>query len=306
MKHRIGYACINLTTGIPLNRTCRLANASDSKLRELIKSNLDGLRQVLEWNRQNEIYHFRISSDVVPFASHEVNKIKWWEDFKDELQHIGTFIKKNNLKVAMHPSQIVNINSPREEVVKSSIKELEWHVKFLDSLELDSTHKIVFHAGGVYGDKPEAIKRFINVYKKLPEGFKSRLTLENDDKSYNVWDLIEINKAVGIPLVFDNLHHEVLNTQKPEDKDIESIMEIFFSTWDEKSGIPDIHYSTQKKGARAGSHAESINPEEFKEFFLKYMHLDFYIMFETKDKDKSVLAVYEMFKTYPALKNIEI
>ena len=306
MKNRIGYACINLTAGIQLNKTCRLANASDSKLRELIKLNLEGLIKVLEWNKENNIYLFRISSDVIPFASHEVNKIEWWKDFKYELHYIGTSIKENNLKVAMHPSQVVNINSPREEVIKSSLKELEWHVKFLDSLGLDSTHKIVFHTGGVYGDKPEAIKRFIKVYKALPDNFKSRLTLENDDKSYNVCDLIRINKEVGIPLVFDNLHHEVLNTHKPQDKDIESIMKAFFSTWDEKSGIPDIHYSTQKKEARLGSHAESINLEEFKEFYLKYKHLDFYIMFETKDKDKSVLAVYEMFKTDPVLKNIEI
>jgi len=222
------------------------------------------------------------------------------------LYDIGSFIKKNNLRVAMHPSQVVNINSPRIEVVKSSIKELEWHVKFLDSLGLDYTHKIVFHTGGVYGDKPEAVKRFIKVYKELPENFKSRITLENDDKNYNVWDLIEINNEVGIPLVFDNLHHEVLNTQKPEDKNIEVIMKTFFSTWNEKSGTPDIHYSTQKRGARAGSHAESINLQEFKEFFLKYMHLDFDIMFETKDKDKSVLCAYEMFKTDPDFKHIEI
>ena len=306
MKHRLGYACINLTTGIPLNRTCRLANATDLRLRELIKSNLDGLMQVLEWNKENNIYHFRISSDVVPFASHEINKIEWWKDFKDEFLAIGTYIKENNFRVAMHPSPVVYLNSPRAEVVKSSIKELEWHIKFLDALELDSSHKIVFHAGGVYGDKAEAIKRFINVYKGLPKNFKARLTLENDDKNYNVWDLIKINEAVGIPLVFDNLHHEVLNTQQPRDKDIEAILKTFFSTWDNKTETPDIHYSTQKEASRSGCHSESINLQEFKEFFLKYMHLNFDIMFETKDKDKSVLSAYKMFETDPDFKHLEL
>lgn len=306
MKHRLGYACINLTTGIPLNRTCRLANATDLRLRELIKSNLDGLMQVLEWNKENNIYHFRISSDIIPFASHEINKIEWWKDFKDEFPAIGTYIKENNFRVAMHPSPVVYLNSPRPEVVKSSIKELEWHIRFLDALELDSSHKIVFHAGGVYGDKTEAIKRFIKVYKELPKNFKARLTLENDDKNYNVWDLIKINEAVGIPLVFDNLHHEVLNTQQPRDKDIEAILKTFFSTWDNKTEIPDIHYSTQKEASRSGSHSESINLQEFKEFFLKYLHLNFDIMFETKDKDKSVLSAYKMFKTDPDFKHVEL
>ncbi len=306
MKHRIGYACINLSIGIPLNRTCRLANASEEKLRELIQSNLSGLKQVLQWNRDNNIRLFRISSDTIPFASHLVNKIKWWQDYKDELADIGQFLKDSDIRVYMHPSQIVNINSPKSDVLKSSIEELEWHVRFLDSINLDFANKIVFHVGGVYGNKDEAVERFIKVYNNLPENLKNRLTLENDDRSYNVWDLIQINEYTGIPLVFDNLHHQVLNTGKPKDKDIEEIMKTFFSTWDKKSGLPDIHYSTQKKNARAGSHSESINIEEFADFFLKYYHLDFDIIFETKDKDKSVLAVYEMFKSDKRFKELEV
>lgn len=306
MKHRIGYACINLTTGILLNKTCRLANASEEKLREIIISNLSGLKKVLEWNRDNNIRLFRISSDTIPFASHPVNKIEWWNDYKQELNDIGLFIKENDIRVYMHPSPVVYLNSPDSDVVRRSIKELEWHVKFLDSLNLDYNHKIVFHAGGVYGNKPEAIKRFIQVYNELPANLKNRLTLENDDRSYNVWDLIEINESTGIPLVFDNLHHKVLNTGKSKDENIEEIMKKFFSTWDEKSGLPDIHYSTQKENARAGSHAESINIEEFAEFFLKYYHLDFDIIFETKDKEKSVLAVYEMFKIDKRFKEFKV
>jgi UV DNA damage endonuclease len=117
---------------------------------------------------------------------------------------------------------------------------------------------------------------------------------------------MEINESTGVPLVFDNIHHEVLNTGKSEDKDIEAILKKFFSTWSEKSGLPDIHYSTQKENARAGSHSESIDLKEFAEFFLKYYHLDFDIIFETKDKDKSVLAVYEMFKTDKRFKGLDL
>lgn len=306
MKHRIGYACINLTTGISLNKTCRLANASEEKLRELIQSNLSGLKEVLVWNNTNNIKLFRISSDTIPFASHPVNKIKWWEDYKNEFNDLGTFIHENDMRIYMHPNPVVYLNSLDSDIVRRSIKELEWHVNFLDSLNLNYSHKIVFHAGGAYGNKPEAIKRFINVHNKLPQSFKNRLTLENDDKIYNVWDLIKINESTGIPLVFDNLHHEVLNTNKPEDKNIEEIMKKFFSTWDEKSGLPDIHYSNQKENARPGSHSYAINTESFAEFFLKYYNLDFDIIFETKNKEKSVLSVYEMFKTDKRFKNLDV
>ena len=75
MKHRIGYACINLTTGIPVNKTCKLANATEEHLRGLIQSNLFGLKKVLEWNKANNIKLFRISSDTIPFASHPINTL---------------------------------------------------------------------------------------------------------------------------------------------------------------------------------------------------------------------------------------
>ncbi len=306
MKHRIGYACINLTTATPLNKTCRLANASEEKLRELIQTNLSGLKEVLEWNKDNNIRLFRISSDTIPFASHPVNKVKWWEDYREELDEIGRSIQNKNIRVYMHPNPIVYLNSLDSDIVRRSIEELEWHVKFLDCLNLDSSHKIVFHAGGAYGNKPEAIKRFIKVYNQLPDGFKNRLTLENDDRIFNVWDLIKINESTGIPLVFDNLHHQVLNTHKAKDKDIESILKKFFSTWEKEKGLPDIHYSNQKPNARAGSHSESIDTESFAEFFLKFYHLDFDIIFETKDKEKSVLAVYEMFKTDKRFEGLDV
>ncbi len=306
MKHKIGYACLNYTTGIVLNKTCRLANASEEKLRDLIETNLSGLKKVLEWNRDNNIRLFRISSDTIPFASHPVNKIPWWKDYKDELEDIGSFIKQNDIRVYMHPNPIVYLNSPDLDIVRRSIEELEWHIKFFDSLKINTTNKIVFHAGGAYGDKPSAIKRFIKTYNDLPENFKTRLTLENDDRIYNVWDLIKINESTGIPLVFDNLHHKVLNTSKPKDKDIEEIMKKFFSTWDKQSGLPDIHYSDQKQNAKPGSHSESVNTESFGEFFLKYYHLDFDIIFETKNKEKSVLAVYEMFQNDQRFNNLDV
>jgi UV DNA damage endonuclease len=181
MKHRIGYACINLTTGITVNRTCRLANASEEKLREIIISNLSGLKKVLEWNNENNIRLYRISSDTIPFASHPVNKVLWWEDYKDELDEIGKLIKEEDIRVYMHPNPVVYLNSPDSDVVRRSIEELEWHVKFLDALNIDYTHKIVFHSGGIYGNKANAIKRFIKVYNNLPENLKNRLTLENDE-----------------------------------------------------------------------------------------------------------------------------
>ncbi|MDD3014091.1 MAG: UV DNA damage repair endonuclease UvsE [Candidatus Gastranaerophilales bacterium] len=293
MEHRIGYACINTSIDATTNKTCRLGNCTDERLRQLIHSNLSGLKEVISWNNRHNIFLYRVSSVIIPFASHEVNKIQWWEEFKDDFEEIGKLIKNTQMRVSMHPGQYVNINSNSPEIVKSSLKELDWHAKFLDSLNLDSTHRLIFHTGGVYGDKTEAKRRFIKEYKNIPENIKARLTLENDDKSYNVQDVLNIHQKTGIPIVFDILHHQVNNTGKKIDDDLESILKLCFATWNDKTGIPKIHYSTQRPGARPGMHADSINIDEFIKFYLKFKNLDFDIMFETKNKEKSVLEVYK-------------
>jgi UV DNA damage endonuclease len=293
MKHRIGYACINTSIDATTNRTCRLENCTEEKLRFLIESNLAGLEKVIKWNFRHNIYLYRISSVVIPFASHKINKIRWWEEYKQDFNKIGRIIKDTGMRVSMHPGQFVNINSNSPEIVKSSLNELDWHAKFLDSMALDSTHRLIFHTGGVYGDKKEATKRFIKEYKNIPENIKVRLSLENDDKSYTVWDVLNINQETGIPVVFDILHHQVNNTGEKKDDDMESILKLCFATWNDKTGIPKIHFSTQKPGARPGLHADSINMDEFIAFYLKFMNFNFDIMFETKDKEKSVLEAYK-------------
>lgn len=289
MLHRIGYACINTSIKATTNRTCRLNNCTDERIRELIQMNLSGLFEILKWNKANNIFLFRISSEIIPFASHEINKIDWQKEFNKELSEIGKFIKTNKMRVSMHPGQFVNINSPKADVVKNSIKELFWHAKFLDTMGLDNTHRLIFHTGGVYDNKESAIERFINEYNNMPDYIKNRLSLENDDKSYTVWDVLDISSVVKVPVVFDNLHHQVKNIGANKDLDLEKILKLCFKTWSSQAGIPKIHYSTQRKNARAGMHADSINITEFIEFYYKYKQLDFDIMFETKDKEQSVL-----------------
>lgn len=292
MKHRIGYACINTSIDATTNKTCRLSNCTPERLREIITSNLSGLEEVLKWNFEHNIFLFRISSVIIPFASHEVNQIKWWEEYRDKLQDIGRFIKETRMRVSMHPGQFVNINSPNEDIVKLSINDLEWHARFLDSINANSTCRLVIHTGGVYGDKKSAMERFIKIYKEIPDNIRSRLSLENDDKSYTVWDVLEISYKTGIPVVFDVLHHQINNTNRKEDDDIGVILEKCFATWNDITGIPKIHYSTQKPGARSGSHADSINIDDFIEFYSRFKGMDFDIMFETKDKEKSVLKAF--------------
>jgi len=95
-----------------------------------------------------------------------------------------------NIRGSMHPGQYTVLNSPNEEVVEKSIMDLEYHCKFLDSLGVDYSNKIILHVGGVYGDKISAMERFKHNFNRLSNSLKKRLVIENDDKSYTIEDVL--------------------------------------------------------------------------------------------------------------------
>ena len=183
---KIGYACILRGRNLRTNRSLILKNFNKEKWINLVKENLDDLEEILKYNFSNNIFMFRISSDILPFASHSIMNIKWEKIFKTKFNQISKYINQTGMRVSMHPGQYTVLNSPREDVVKNSISELKYHADFLDALEVDSSCKIILHAGGVYGNKEKAIQRFINNFKTLPENVKKRLVIENDEKNFSI------------------------------------------------------------------------------------------------------------------------
>ncbi|MBM6839362.1 UV DNA damage repair endonuclease UvsE, partial [Clostridium saudiense] len=136
---------------------------------------------------------FRISSDIIPLGSHKINNYNWWDNNKELLNKIGDYIKSNNMRVSMHPGQYTLLNSPKKDVVEKSILDLSFHCKFLDALNLPASHKIILHVGGVYNNKKSAINRFVTEYNNLDNSIKKRLIIENDERFFSIYDLLEIN-----------------------------------------------------------------------------------------------------------------
>lgn len=282
---KIGYACIALGTKHRTNRGFVIKNFSKERLYDAIEANLNDLLEILKYNLKNNIYLFRISSDIIPFGGHEINKYRWDIDFKDMLTEIGNFIKENNMRVSMHPGQYTIINSPDNQVVERAIMEFEYHTMFLDSLNLDFTHKVVLHIGGVYGDKSLAIERFIKNFNLLSETAKKRIVIENDEKSFNIDDVISISKTLNIPVVFDILHHQI----NPVEKDIKTILEECIKTWKKEDGDMKLHYSDQSPFKQKGAHSEYVSIENFMKFYNIANEFKCDIMLETKDKDISAI-----------------
>lgn len=287
---KIGYPCINRSVGCTANSTFRLKNYSQQNLIDKLENNLNCLFKILKFNQENDLMFFRISSDLVPFASHPVCKFKWWKYFQKHFSEIGKFIHQHQIRISMHPDQFVILNSPRTDVVDRSIAELNYHTKVLDALQMDKTAKIQIHVGGVYQQKQKSIRRFIKNYEKLPLNIKNRLVIENDHRSYSVHDCVSIHQQTGIPVVFDNLHHSCLN----QGETMISAFSQCSRTWDKSDGVIITDYSEQQLSGKIGSHAQSITPRIFKQYLNQVSRHNPDIMLEIKDKEISGLKAVKI------------
>ena len=299
---KIGYPCINRGIGCTANSTFRLASYSEERLIQKVENNLNCLFQILQYNVQNGFYFFRISSDLVPFASHPVSTFDWAGHFRAQFRKIGNFIKEHNIRISMHPDQFVIINALKEDVVERSVVELEYHCTVLDKMALDSTAKIQIHVGGVYGDKRSAMDRFIERYSSLSKSLTSRLVIENDDRSYSLKDCLSVHERINIPIIFDAFHHQCLNNGET----LRQGLQLSASTWQESDGIPMVDYSSQQRGQRPGSHAKTLNITMFKKFLRDTKGLDFDLMLEIKDKETSAMKALKIMREYQNGKEITL
>jgi len=289
---RIGYPCINLTIGCKSDRTFRLKSYSEERLMQTVQDNLDCLLKILEFNVQHNLLFFRITSDLVPFASHPICRFNWQAYFSLKFGEIGTFIKTNNTRISMHPDQFTLINSIDNSVFERSLSELVYHADVLDSMGLDGSAKIQIHVGGVYGDKKESMRRFVKRLEGVPGSVTRRLVIENDDRNYTLKDCINISSETGLPVLLDVFHHAANNLGETVGK----AFSLFYKTWKPNDGTPMVDYSSARAEGRKGSHAESIDLKRFGRFLEETRNYDFDLMLEIKDKEKSALKAEELVR----------
>lgn len=292
---KIGYACICLDLRMKF-QTCTMKYASEETLQRIIAHNLKVLMDILHENVAHDIRMYRLSSDLIPFGSSPINTLSWQTLFQKQFQEIGAYIRKEQLRVSLHPGQFCVLNSPREDVVERTIADLSYHAALLDLMELDTTHKMVLHVGGVYEDKKMAMDRFCQNFKRCPLAVRRRLILENDDRYYGIQDVLVLSRRLDLPVVFDNLHHALLPLE--EQRPLKELLPVIAATWKPCDGLMKVHFCEQDVRKRPGAHAMHISCEAFLVFLREKQHLDMDIMLEVKDKQisaikcKNVLAGY--------------
>lgn len=290
MLVRLGYVAIstalNVTSSTPYTYSEYLNKHNIDKLDNVIRSNLLALEEILKYNVKNNIHFYRMSSKIIPLATKDGVEFNYTIEYKEYYDRISKIIKDNNLRVDFHPDQFCVLNSTNNDVVKNSIKILEYHYYLLNMMMVKDKVLILHVGSNVFG-KDNSIKRFINNFNKLPEYLKKCIVIENDDKIFNVSDVLKISEAINIPVVLD-YHHYNCNKSTI---DIEKI----FNTW---NITPKIHFSSPKNKKEFRSHSDYINSDDFINFIesIKKYNTDVDIMLEAKMKDDALFRLVRELK----------
>lgn len=292
---RIGYACINMTLGeknITTNRGM-IRKTFDSKglkyVSELSLQNVRDLIEVIKWNEKNDIKLYRMSSDMFPWSSeYNFNDLPDIAKIKNLMSGLGNLVKQYGHRLSFHPGPFNVLASPNPNVVRKTISELNKHSEIMDMLDLPVSpfSKINIHVGGAYGNKQEALKRWVDNFHLLGENTKKRLTVENDDKPnmFTVQDLLYIHENAKIPIVFDYHHHNCHS----DGMSTEDALKLAVATWP-KNITPVVHISEPRDDKNFRAHHDYIQNK------VEVYGYDLDMMFESKAKELSVLEYRKKF-----------
>ena len=294
MKIRLGYACItnclDSTSSSPYTYGEYLKYGDMEKLDRVIVSNLKSLEEIIYYNIKNNIHFYRMSSKIIPLATKSDVKFDYINKYKSYYDKIGKMISDYDMRVDFHPDQFCVLNSVKSDVVSASINILKYHYSLLEALGIKNKI-LVLHVGSNSFGKDNSIRRFINNFNKLPKYLKECIAIENDDKVFNVNDVLEISKNTGVPVILD-YHHHLCN------KSDFSFEDIFTSFNNRKVKM---HFSSPRNKKDFRSHNDYINGDDFINFIkiLKKYDRDVDIMIEAKYKDDSLfrLVRYIKYKT---------
>ena len=175
-----------------------------SQIEQTWVNNAKGLFSIIKRVNSEGIKLFRVSSNVFPLYDSLPNELNNCQEAKSILAETGKFIIQNNMRVTSHPDQFVVLSSNKQDVIDKSIRLLDHHAWIFDQMNLPiSTYYAINIHGGTKGNS----STLINSIKNLAPSTKGRLTLENDELSYNVNDLYKVYEETGVPILWDSHHH---------------------------------------------------------------------------------------------------
>lgn len=288
--------------------------AAIRRLEHIAVHNLHTTLRIMKHAGAHDIRLYRFTSKIIPLATH--SGLSDWDPYPalaDSFAAVGEFVQKSDMRVSFHPDHFCVFSTPRPEVLVNSQRDLDYHVRMLEAMELPETAKNNIHIGGAYGNKPESGERFIRQFSALPPRLRHRVTLENDDKTFNVSETLEAAEAVNVPMVLDIHHHDVNDGGTTHAELAGKLWPRILKTWERESsrlGLdstgalpPKMHASSPKSETDRRSHADGVEAKPLLRFLREIAGSTDRIdcMLEAKHKDAALLKLMDDMKELETL-----
>jgi len=260
------------------------------KVSGIIANNFSVTEKTIRHCASNNIKGYRLSSDLCPVIKHpevmlSLEDLPNYNLIEEEINNVSAAIKETGIRVSAHPGEFISLTNTKDPgVVNRSIIDLEFQAEIFDRLKLERSYYNPLNIHVRQEGEPVKLRDIVvkNI-ERLSDGVKSRLVLENNDTG-NTWTVANLKKyffePYGIPVTFDNLHHEMLN------HDV-SHKDAFFEAYSTWNCTPIFHYSEGKDGTRAHKDMPDNLPVNYNK--------DVLFDVELKGKDYAILALYKRY-----------
>jgi UV DNA damage endonuclease len=261
-----------------------------------LSRSLELLDPVFDYLDRIDVRVFRLSSATVPYGTHpdlpDFDYRRQIDTCAEHLAAIGAKAARLGLRLSTHPGQYTVLNSLDETIAQKALADVEQDALLLDSLGQAEEAVVVVHVGGAYGDGAAALDRWARAYERLSESARRRLVVEHDERIFDLGDVLELHRRVGVRVVFDSHHHRC--NPWPGAPAIDDALPLALATW--PAGVrPKIHISSPRTELRDGGraplldqHSDFPSPWDVAEV-LRAAPCALDVVLEAKAKDLAVL-----------------
>jgi len=185
------------------------------KLDQVLRRNLQALHLQLGEVARHPAYRrlLRVNSGLLPVYTHELGQRLYRESgirslVEAGLDHAGRKARDAGIRISLHPDQFCVLNSVNPATLKNSVDELEYQTDILRMMGLaGGWHPQGAHVNIHGGGRAEGIAGFRRGLALLSDDARNLVTVENDEISYGLDDLLPL--ADCVPIVLDLHHHWV-------------------------------------------------------------------------------------------------
>ncbi|WP_042500152.1 UV DNA damage repair endonuclease UvsE [Thermaerobacter marianensis] len=278
------------------------------RLREIARRNLDNTLRILFFLKAHGIRLYRISANLIPLATHPLTSgWSWWDE--PDLRAVGTRIgrtaRETGVRLSSHLPEVCGAGS--ESQFRWLQAYLDYHRRLFDLLDLDERAKIVIHVGGRGGrgraGLPALVETAARHLDRLDEWSRSRLVLENDDRTVDLVTALDLAERFDLPVAFDWHHHVCCpppGFPDPRSADgvaaLEPLVARAFRLWRDRP--PKIHLSSPRDGKNPRAHADYVDPAFIAPLLEVLARLDVGevdAMVEAKKKDLALFRLVQDF-----------